>query len=513
MKRRRGHSPADHARRQERRHVRTALVSIALIAIAAYFVWDRQLPFAHPYEIRAVVASSNQLRDGSPVRVAGIDVGTVSGIAAGPRNTALVTMQIAEDGRPVHTDATLQIEPRLALEGNFYVDLHPGSPSTPILRSGGTLPLGQTGTPVQLDQVLDVFTASIRGSLHRSFGALATGLGPGRSSASGASGLRNANRELDGALNSVTQVEQAAQGTAPGDLTHLIGASADTTGQLARDPAALAALVTNTDRVTAALAANDAALRASIRNLDGLLVEAPHALTALDGALPALSRFAVTLRPALRAAPGPLRSTGVLLGELSSLSSAPELPRLVNLLAPVLTGLPSLERKLRGLFAWVTPVSRCVSSHVVPVLDSTLSDGKLSTGRPVWQDLVHSFVGVGSANPDFDANGKSIRLTGTVGDQALDAVLPQLGQLVSSSAPSIEGTDPVWLGPGVNPPWRPDQPCASQPLPNLGLRRAVGLPAGMNSSAMPAVTPASRATLTGLLARIEATDSRSGSGR
>jgi hypothetical protein len=144
------------------------------------------------------------------------------------------------------------------------------------------------------------------------------------------------------------------------------------------------------------------------------------------------------------------------------------------------------------------------------VLDSKLNDGQLSTGRPVWQDLVHSFVGVGSANPDFDANGKSIRLTGTVGDQALNAVLPGVGQIVAANAPAIEGTDPVWLGPGVSPPWRPDQPCATQPLPNLGLRRAAGLPAGMTSSQMPASKPGSAAAIRALIARIKADHNRTG---
>jgi phospholipid/cholesterol/gamma-HCH transport system substrate-binding protein len=495
MRRRRGHTAAARSGHLERARVRTAIVALILIGLAAYAAWDRQPPFAHPYEIRAVFSSSNQLRPGNPVRIAGIDAGTVAGIAAGPNHTALVTLLIDDSARPVHGDATLQIEPRLALEGNFYVDLRPGSPRAPILASGATLPLGQTSTPVQLDQVLDVFKAPIRASLQGAFAQLATGLGPRGLAGSGAGGFRQANRELDSALGSVTQVAEAAQGTAPGDLTRLIGSSADTTGQLARDPAALAALVTNTDRVTAALAADDAALRASARNLDGVLTEAPHALTSLDGALPVLSRFAVALHPALQAAPGPLRSTGALLGQLSSLSSAPELPRLVNLLAPVLTSLPGLERRLRGLFPRVTPVSQCVDSHLVPVLDSKLNDGKLSTGRPVWQDLVHAFVGAASANPDFDANGKSIRITGAVGDQALSAVLPGIGQLVSANAPSIEGTDPVWLGPGVSPPWRPDQPCASQQLPDLGLRRAAGVPAGMSSSAMPAASPTSAAKL------------------
>jgi phospholipid/cholesterol/gamma-HCH transport system substrate-binding protein len=488
------HAPGARSRRRERVKVRTAIVALILFGLMAYGAWVKHLPFGHPYEIRAEFTSSNQLRPGNPVRIDGIDVGTVSGIGAGPHNTALVTMQIADSGRPVHKDATVKIEPRLLLEGNFYVDLHPGSPSAPVLASGGTLAPAQTGTPVQLDQLLDVFTAPIRGSLQSGFSQLSTGLGPG-SQRSGAGGFRQANRELDGALISATEVQQAAQGTQPGDLTRMIASSGATTEQLSRDPAALADLVTNSDRVTAALAANDAALAAGVRNLDGVLTEAPHALTALNGALPVLSRFAVALQPALTAAPAPLRSTAALLDQLSGLASPSELPQLLTELAPVVSSLPGLEQRLRGLFPWVTQVSSCVATHLVPVLDSTLNDGALSTGRPVWQDLVHSFVGVASANPDFDANGKSIRLTTTLGDQSLDAVLPGVGQLVAANAPQIEGVDPVWLGLGVSPPWRPDQPCANQVLPNLSLRRSTGLPTGMQADVKPATSPTSHATL------------------
>ena len=40
-------------------------------------------------------------------------------------------MEIDEEGLPIHRDATLKIRPRIFLEGNFFVDLRPGSPSAP----------------------------------------------------------------------------------------------------------------------------------------------------------------------------------------------------------------------------------------------------------------------------------------------------------------------------------------------------------------------------------------------
>ena len=43
-------------------------------------------------------------------------------------NLALVTMEIEDDDQPIHNDATIKIRPRLFLEGNFYLDMKPGTP-------------------------------------------------------------------------------------------------------------------------------------------------------------------------------------------------------------------------------------------------------------------------------------------------------------------------------------------------------------------------------------------------
>ena len=68
---------------------------------------------------------------------------------------AVVTMRIQDKGRRSTRDAQLKIRPRIFLEGNFFVDVSPGSPSAPELADGETIPVNQTATPVQLDQVLD----------------------------------------------------------------------------------------------------------------------------------------------------------------------------------------------------------------------------------------------------------------------------------------------------------------------------------------------------------------------
>ena len=87
-----------------------------------------------------------------------------------------MTLRIDEKGLPIHKDATLKIRPRIFLEGNFFVDLSPGSPSAPELGDGDTIPINQTAGPVQLDQVLGTLQADTRKDLQVLLDELDTGV-------------------------------------------------------------------------------------------------------------------------------------------------------------------------------------------------------------------------------------------------------------------------------------------------------------------------------------------------
>ena len=49
--------------------------------------------------------------------------------SAGEGDTAIVTLALEDDALPIHEDATLKVRPRIFLEGNFFVDLKPGTPA------------------------------------------------------------------------------------------------------------------------------------------------------------------------------------------------------------------------------------------------------------------------------------------------------------------------------------------------------------------------------------------------
>ncbi|MCW3066791.1 MAG: Long-chain-fatty-acid--CoA ligase, partial [Solirubrobacterales bacterium] len=267
----------------------------------------------------------------------------------------------------------------------------------------------------------------------------------------------------------VTTVSRALRGTRPGDLGRAISSSADVAGQLARDPTALASIVTDYRTVVGALAAQDRALSDSIAGFDATLRVAPPTLRAIDAALPSLTRFGNALRPALHAAPATLHATNRLLDQIAGIVRPGELPAVLTGLAPVLRDLPQLEGRLQTLFRWTTPVTDCIATHVVPTLDTKIQDGVNSTGDPVYLDLVHLFTGLTAFSSAVDGNGGTVRLGVTTGDRVINQILPGLGSVVAK-VPGADGVRPTWLGFGVNPPYRPDQPCASQALPNLSAR-------------------------------------------
>src|SRR3954451_17993025 len=178
-----------------------APIATVLIAIVVYLAFARQLPGSHHFQVTGVVRTANDLQSGNPVRVAGLDVGRVVDVEAGPGRSALVTMRI-DDASALHADASLSIRPRLLLEGNFYVDMEPGTPGAGPLRDGARIPLARTSGPVQLDQFLSTFTAPTRGALISTISEFGRGLS---GSPSGASGFRRTSRDLARSLHSFTR--------------------------------------------------------------------------------------------------------------------------------------------------------------------------------------------------------------------------------------------------------------------------------------------------------------------
>lgn len=454
-------------RRRGPNRLMLALVGVAVIAIGVFFVFTKRIPFVHGYRVSANFRSSNQLVAGfSPVRIAGVTVGKVTGVRKGPGGLSQVEMELKDTALPLHTDARVRIRPRLFLEGGFFVELSPGSPSAPVLADRSVLPRDQTAGPVQLHQILTAFDQGTLGELRSIIKEFDIGLDNG-----GAEGLGRAVVAFGPVLRDTAQIAEASRGGRPHDVSEGIASTAKITSALADRENELRGLVTNLNRTTTALASRDRRLAATVTQIDGVIRETPAALDSLDAVQPVFREFISELRPSLRISPPILDDTAKALAQLRGLTSARELPAALTALTPTVRGLPRLENRLNTLFGQVGPVMDCLRKNVVPVLTAKLADGKLSTDLQVWQELAQAGVGVVGFAQNFDGNGFNSRYLNGSGEQSVaTGNVPGFGQLVGTASEPISGSRPTYLGPGKVPPHRPDAPCADQQVPDLTQR-------------------------------------------
>ena len=202
-------------RRRRRLHpVAISLMLIAGCAFVVFYAFNQGLPFVHHFTLHAVVSNSVNVRQDSPVRIAGADVGTVTGVSPAGRSSE-ITFTLNDSGLPIHKDATLRIRDRLFLEGGYYLELNPGSPSAPIATDGFTIPQSQTTTPVQFYKVLSTFDVATRTNLKNLLETLNQGFSaePGHPlSDSGAGGFKTAIPPLTPVLKDVAWISHALHG-------------------------------------------------------------------------------------------------------------------------------------------------------------------------------------------------------------------------------------------------------------------------------------------------------------
>ena len=161
----------------KRSNVFIGVVGIAIAAVIMFFGFTKDIPFTHGFRVNAQFESANSIRPNSPVRIAGVQVGKVKAVeGVEGSNARCVVLELDDSALPLHVDASAKIRPRIFLEGNFFVDLKPGSPSAPLMKSGDTIKITQTATPVQLDQVLTSLQSDSREDLQALLDGLNTSL-------------------------------------------------------------------------------------------------------------------------------------------------------------------------------------------------------------------------------------------------------------------------------------------------------------------------------------------------
>ena len=447
---------------------------IFAVLVAFYLSATKDLPFSDSYKAHLQFSSANQIAPNAPVRIAGVNVGEVGEIESAPGGTARVTVELRDEGLPLHTDATAKIRPRTFLEGAFFVDIRPGSPSAPELPDGGVVPIGQTAVPVQLDQILSGLTPEVRDHLASGVQALGTALDGG-----GPEAINRTLPVLEPLFKDGARVAEALTGTEPHDLSTAISATSRVSEALARDRPRLGALVSSFSTVAAALADRQSELRTSIAGLERLMDEAPPALEAIAAATPPTRALVAELRPALRRAPATLDPAVPLARELRRLLRPGELPALLDLADPTVGYLASSAPTATDVFAGLREPVGCLLNNAVPTLKSpaTTSDPSYPhySGEPVYRELLYSLTGLASATRNYDGNGFSTRYYAGFDNQVVSTPAGDLvGQLLGLAGGDLDavGTRSVPLKPAQAPPLRPDVPCSQNEPADLNAGQA-----------------------------------------
>lgn len=474
------------------------LVAVAIILVALFMAFTRSVPWGGGTEVRAVFNSAQNIRANSPVRIAGVEVGKVTAVeplepegeasASSASSGAVVTMEFNDEGLPLKEDARFTLKPRLFLEGNLFVDVQPGSPSSPEVDPGEfTFPPSQTANTVQLDQIL---TSAFQADARRDLQIFLDQFGTALVDAGGARSLRTLNEVSPGAFRYTSEVNQALLGEKPHDLSSLILNLGRVLRGLGADEPALKDLITNLRIASGSFAQQSAPLEAAIAELPDTIAAGNAAFVSLNSSFPATRAFAREILPGLRNAPATLDAATPMLRQLDLLARPRELRGLVADLEPTVPELATLSRETIPLLEGARALSSCFNHVVIPWAEDRVSGGSAydashgPKGR-VFEETGYGLAGIAGESRSGDANGQYIRVIGGGGTNTVTTTdLSTGGTPLAGVTPfEIEGAMPP-LSASAKTPFKPGAPCENQDPPDL--------------AAVPGPPPTQMSTPTGL---------------
>jgi ABC-type transporter Mla subunit MlaD len=459
------------------------LIAIVVVVIGTYLAFAKHVPFVtHHYQLKAVFQNATNLRTNSPVRIAGVEVGTVKKVSAYKENgtatgAAVVTMSLNKNALPIHKDATLKIRPKLFLEGNFFVQLSPGSASAASLDSGSTVPVPPTSTAVKIDPVLTSLQANTRANLQKLLAGYGDAINgkplPGEDAdqvpeVRGLTAGQALNKSLNysgRALRGTSLVNQGFMGEDIHDLSKLVASTQKVAAALNSNEGVLQDFITNFNRTMAAFAAQQNNLQTSIGLLGPVVTKAHSTLLHLDQSFPPTRAWAREILPGVRETAATIDASFPWVAQARKLVSPAELGGLVNELRPSIHDLAGVTDESLKLIPQLDLINRCATKVILPTGDVPIQDGFLTTGLPNYKEFWQAMVGLSSESSNFDGNGQYTRFQPGGGDQSVHTGNSVSGQLFGHAAIAPIGTQPK--APGKEPPYNSSVDCYKSQLPNL----------------------------------------------
>jgi phospholipid/cholesterol/gamma-HCH transport system substrate-binding protein len=468
-----------------------AIIFILIFTIGPYLAFTGHVPFtSYGYELKATFANSANVAKNSPIRIAGVNVGQVIN-SERDGDATTVTFTVEGAGRPIHEDAYATIRPRIFLEGNFFIELDPGSPSAPELGSGGSIPVSRTATAVQLDEVLTALQSPVRADLSRTLEGFGTALNHTPSAAEDTSQLpevkgKSGAEALNGALKYggdagrySAVVTNAFLGTQQHDLSRLVAGTGRTFAALAANESDLQGLIDNFNTFTGALAAQSANLSTTVHLLAPFLRTTHASLVSLNRSLPPLRTYSIELTPAVAEIPGLVAASKPWLAQARPLLSGKEAGGVARLLAKSTPGLTEAAFAGKSVtLPQLNQLSLCTSRVFVPTGNEVIND-RFSTGVPSYREFFYTLSNLAGQVQTYDGNGPFLRIQAGGGSKLVSTPNPTAQQVTDQVGFGHTAVAPIGTQPtlGGKPPIKPDVPCYKSPVPDVnGALSQVGAP-------------------------------------
>ncbi len=469
--------PRGAAQRRGISPFKAGAIAAILIALGTYFAFTKANPFANPYEVNAVFENTNRLANDSPVRIAGVDVGKVVDVEPMASGSGLVRvkMEIADDGLPIKEDAELKVRSRLFLEGNYFVDLQPGTPNADKLKDGGTIPPNQTSSPVQFGQFLTALQSDTRLDLRNFLREYSSSL-----KREGARGFNDAIKHWEDAYRNTSQVNDATRGIERHDLSRVLKGQGRVFGALSRDQETLKELVSDLNETVSGFARQEDNLKAAIPELRDVFREGRPALASLNRALPEIRGFARDALPGARSSSATLDAQLPFIMQARRLVDDDELGGLTRQLRSAVPNLARLNSRSPKTFAQNRALAACQNNVLLPFARTPIPDPDFEhhTGEPWFEETGRAFVGLSGESRLADANSPFFRTLGGGGPTTLVSTGEAGDRLFGQLMLPLNGVRPA--RPTNRPAHRPDIPCETQEAPDLN---AVGGSAGTQTEA------------------------------
>ena len=424
---------------------------VVLAIVVAAFTWWAIGTRQEKHHVKAEFNSAFNLVSGQAVDVDGLQVGKIGGVKY-DHGKAQVDIGI-NDSRfwPLHQGTRVVSRWGTTIgSGTRRLDLYPGPKSAPVLAKGAIIPTTDTEPAVDVDQVLNTFTPSVR------------------------THLRHFVRVMDeGFTGQQKQVGAAVHAAASG-----VSGAGGLMSDLASDTYALHNVVVNADRLTSTLAThaqgvkdlvsvaattfqtfadNTRGVQDSIGELPGTLSQAHSTLQRVDTSVNKLNALMVALRPgaarlkplAAQAQPAiaELRATvpDALATVQTATTASPHLNSLLRAATPFMQDAPSV-------FSDLAPMVACIRPYA-PELGGALVGGNgghqnYDLVDPKLNPQVVRYVGATTANGLVEQHG--LRATPMVSVATVETPLhsAQFAQLSGKKY-----ADPRPPGLNVGQPW------------------------------------------------------------